>query len=227
MDTNNLDDDSSPSIDADAPTTAERALTFIRAALALTPLSADGQRAALALGDDIARIFSEQDEAEERRLREEAEERLREEAEETRLREEAEERYRSIIEERRAEAGEAARSAQIDATALRRLQRDLESAEARVRAAEEALAEVVPTHWSTAMLREASSQHERHIEATVKIAEGLGAPRVDLERAIRQHIGQGAVHTSRLALDLLINPLGLPQDAPTGQQRSKQRDPVA
>ncbi len=213
-DNNDFDDGSSPS---DGPTTVELARTFIHAALALTPLSAEGQRAAIALGDDIARVFNEREEAEERRAEAKRAEEKR--AEEVPL--------GCPSDDRRAEADEAALSARVEATVQRLLRRDLESAEARARAAEAALAELAPTHWSAAMLREASSQHERHIEATVKIAEGLGTPRVDLERALRQYIAQGSVHTSTLALDLLINPLGVPNDAPTGQQRSKQRDPVA
>jgi hypothetical protein len=166
----------------------------IRSALALTPLSPQAQEAGMTVINDVAQVIAQR-------------------RHDTRVEAAQREQFRLYkVEQERAEAHrrEAAEAEARLAAAeeVLQLRQDLVDALSRVVSAEAALEAMAPNHWAATQLREAALQQERHIQATVDLAEGLGASRADIERALRQHIAQRSVHTSQLALDLLLSPLG-------------------
>ena len=206
----------------DGATIEDYVRTFIRAAVAVTPLSERGKDAAMILIDDMARSWREHRDEED--LREEAERRAKEDRAEREL--EAAGLMREATVQARHEAASATAAlqrARLEAAVQEcQLRQELADALSRAASAEAALAALVPAHWAATQLREAALQQERHIVSTVEIAEGLGASRVDLERALRQHIAERAAQGSRLALDLLLSPLGTHEDPePQGKTPKK------
>jgi len=181
----------------------------LRAALAVTPLSPESQDAAMTVVEDVARVIARR--RHDRRV--EAAQR-----EQFRLYEVEQERAEA---HRREEAEAEARLAAAEE--VLQLRQDLVDALSRLVAAETALEAMAPDHWAATQLREAALQQERHIQATVDLAEGLGASRADLERALLQHIAQRSVHTSQLALDLLLSPLGNVGPGPQAKTSAKGR----
>jgi len=221
------DDTSGDSVEGDDDATVYLR-TFIRAALAVTPLSTDGQEAAMILIDDVARSFREHREhREEEDLREQAEKRLQElMAEEDRAEREraAARRLRDLEMQARddsASAEAALQRVRLEAAVQEcQLRQDLANALSRAASAEAALAAQEHGHWAGRKLRAAVQQQERHIVSTVEIAEGLGASRIDLEGALRQYIAELAADGSRLTLHLLLSPLGGANEGPAPQVTS-------
>lgn len=203
---------------ADDWTTEYLLRRFTRAAIGCLPLSAEAQSAAMTVIDDVAELIAAdrarqaaEERAESARI-EEAELLARIEADEVvgRLQEDLARAHR-----REVSAEAASVQTRLDAAVTEcQLRRELADALSRASSAEAALEAMVPAHWAATQLREAALQQERHIVSTVEIAEGLGATRADLEGALRQHIAQRSAHTSQLALDLLLSPLGRTAEEP-------------
>jgi hypothetical protein len=202
---------------ADDWTTEYLLRRFTRAAIGCLPLSAEAQSAAMTVIDDVAELIAAdrarqaaEEQAESARM-EEVERLARIEAGEVgRLQEDLARAYR-----REASAEAASVQARLDAAVTEcELRRELADALSRASSAEAALEAMVPAHWAATLLREATLQQERHIVSTVEIAEGMGATRAYLEGALRQHIAQRSAHTSQLALDLLLSPLGRTVEEP-------------
>ena len=200
---------------ADDWTTEYLLRRFTRAAIGCLPLSAEAQSAAMTVIDDVAELIAAD------RARQEREESARLAEAELLARIEADEVVGRLQEDlarahrREASAEAASVQTRLDAAVTEcQLRRELADALSRASSAEAALEAMVPAHWAATQLREAALQQERHIVSTVEIAEGLGATRASLEGALRQHIAQRSAHTSQLALDLLLSPLGRTAEEP-------------